>query len=98
MSHRFHSIVAGLVALLCAGANAFAAAPADEVLLRRGDITVTRADFMHMLQNAVPEGGRAAVLADQRKVRMLIADLFVIRELAAEARRDGLADDALVRF
>ncbi|MBK9468424.1 MAG: peptidylprolyl isomerase [Gammaproteobacteria bacterium] len=98
MSHRFHSIIAGLVTLLCAGVNAFAAAPADEVLLRRGDITVTRADFMHMLENAVPEGGRAAVLADERKVRMLIADLFVIRELAAEARQAGLADDELVRF
>ncbi len=98
MSHRFHSIIAGLVALLCAGVPAFAAAPQDEVLLRRGDITVTRADFMHMLENAVPEGGRAAVLADERKVRMLIADLFVIRELAAQARQAGLADDELVRF
>jgi len=97
MTQRAISLLASILLLACA--SVARAAPADDVvLIRRGDITVTRADFTRMLESSTPPAGRAAVLADDRKVRALIADLFVIRELAAEARQVGLADDELVKF
>ena len=96
MTQRALSLLAGMLSLLCIAAGVTAAD--DDVLLRRGDITVTRADFMHMLESAIPPDGRASALADDRKVRMLIADLFVIRQLAADARQAGLDADPLIRF
>jgi len=97
MTQRAISFLASVLLLACA--SVASAAPDDDVvLIRRGDITVTRADFTRMLESSTPPAGRAALLADDRKVRAMIADLFVIRELAAEARQAGLADDELVKF
>ena len=97
MTQRAFSFIASVLLLACASIGR--AAPEDDVvLLRRGDITVTRADFMHMVESSTPQAGRATALADDRKVRAMIADLYVIRELAAEARQAGLADDELVKF
>ena len=97
MTQRAISLLASFLLLACAS---FArAAPEDDVvLIRRGDTSVTRADFMRMLESSTPPAGRAALLADDRKVRAMIADLFVIRELAAEAREAGVADDELIKF
>lgn len=97
MSQRILPIVAGVLALFCAAVVA-AAAPDDEVLLSRGEIAVTRGDLMHMLETSIPEGGRAGALADNQKVRQLIADLFVIRVFAAQARQAGLDQDPAMRF
>lgn len=97
MTQRALSLLTSVLLLLCA--SVARAAPEDEVvLLSRGDVSITRGDFRRMLHSSVPEAGRAAVLADDRKVRTLIADLFVIRELAAQARQAGLGDDELVQF
>jgi len=97
MSLRIFPLIASILALVFA--TAAGAAPGDEVvLLSRGDIVITRGDFMYMLETAVPEGSRATVLADNQKVRQMIADLFVIRQLAADARQAGLDKDPLVSF
>ena len=66
--------------------------------MSRGEITVTRGDLMHMLETSIPEEGHAGALADNQKVRQLIADLFVIRVFAAQARQAGLDQDPALRF
>lgn len=97
MTQRAISLLASILLLACM--SVARAAPEDDVvLIRRGDIAVTRADFMRMLESSTPQAGRATVLADDRKVRAMIGDLYVIRELAAEARQAGLGDDELVKF
>ena len=96
----------GVKSLLCAALAAavlgsgplHAAEAGDEVLIQRDGVTVTRADFVQLLDYAVPQEKRAAVLADENKIREMIADVFVIRTLAAEARAKGLDKDPGVRF
>jgi peptidyl-prolyl cis-trans isomerase C len=98
MSQRIASYFTGMFALVFVAAAAVAAAPDDEVLLTRGDVTVTRGDLMHMIEVSFPQGARESVLADNKKVRQIIADIFIIRTLAAEGQQAGFADDPLVKF
>lgn len=95
----FRRIALCIAAALCVSfANGALSAPDGEVLVSRGDIRVTREDFMRMLEMNVPEAGRAAIIADNERVRQIIADIFVVRALAAEARQAGLADEPETRF
>lgn len=98
MSQRITSCFAGMFALVFIAGTAVAAAPDDEVLLSRGDVTVTRGDLMHMVEVSFPQNARESVLADNKKVRQIIADIFIIRTLAAEGQQAGFADDPLVKF
>lgn len=98
MSQRIASCFAGIFALAFIAATAVAATPDDEVLLTRGDVTVTRGDLMRMVEVSFPQGARESVLADNKKVRQIIADIFIIRTLAAEGQQAGFADDPLVKF
>ena len=98
MSKRASFFLSGVFALAFTAGAAMAATPDDEVLLTRGDVTVTRGDLMRMVEVSFPENARASVLADNKKVRQIIADIFVIRTLAAEGQQAGFADDPLVKF
>lgn len=99
MHQRVSPLLACVFGLVCAAAAAEVPPVADEVLLSRGDITVKRADLMLMLETTFPDkSDRAAVMADNKKIRDIIADIFVIRVLAAEARQTGLAEEPAVRF
>jgi peptidyl-prolyl cis-trans isomerase C len=95
LKSRFY--VALLVSVL-GSAALHAANEGDAVLIQRDGVTVTRADFLQLLDYAVPQEKRASVLADEKKVREMIADVFVIRTLATEARAKGLDKDPSVRF
>lgn len=91
-------LCAALLVSVLGSAPLQAANEGDEVLIRRDGVTVTRADFLQLLDYAVPQEKRAAVLADENKIREMIADVFVIRTLATEARAKGLDKDPGVRF
>ena len=85
-----------LWALACAPGAALAADAVDTILLRRGDIAVTRADWdAEMLR--IPAKDRADFTANPRRVQQLIERMLTTRELAALARQKKLDADPLLR-
>ena len=69
------------------------AADADTVLLRRGDIVVTRADWDAEMQR-IPAKDRADFTANPRRVQQLIQRILTTRELA---RRPGRRSSTPIR-
>jgi peptidyl-prolyl cis-trans isomerase C len=64
---------------------ASAAIAADTAILASGSgISITSADFLGEIE-AIPEPGRSELLADQKKVEMVVANMFVRRSLAKKA-------------
>lgn len=99
MSTRVKRVVCtAFVASLLGSGALLAADEAGEVLIQRGEVTVSSRDILQLIDYAVAKDKQAAALADENKVREMIADLFVIRTLAAEARAKGLDKDPGVRF
>ncbi len=82
--------------IVAAPAVALAADAADPVLVRRGDIVITRSDYEAELLN-IPKDDRAEFRASTRRNRELVGRMLVARELAAEARNRKLDQDALVK-
>ena len=82
--------------LLAAAPGATLAADADTVLLRRGDIAVTRADWDAEMQR-IPAKDRADFASSPRRVQQLIQRMLTTRELAALARQQKLDADPLIR-
>jgi peptidyl-prolyl cis-trans isomerase C len=85
-----------LAALLSCGSSCAAEDAGSEVLLRHGSVVVTRADYEAELQR-VPAENRAEFQMSEKRVRDLLAQLFVSKSLAREARQLGLAQDPLVQ-
>lgn len=86
------------IALFLGAEGSFAAAdsPSETVLIRDGDVVVTKADYQAELA-AIPERYRAGVKADSQRIRQLLDKIFVYRVLAQEARELGLDKDLLLR-
>lgn len=82
--------------LLAVGPSAALAAETDTVLLRRGDIAVTRADWDAEMQR-IPAKDRADFAANPRRIQQLIQRMLTTRELAALARHEKLDADPLIR-
>jgi len=76
--------VAVLLAAPLARAN-----PPETVLVRRGDVVITQADYDAEIQK-LPSQFRAGFALFERKVLELLDRLLVARELAARARARGL--------
>jgi peptidyl-prolyl cis-trans isomerase C len=72
-----------------------AADPADTVLVRRGDVTITRADWDAELAR-IPEKDRADFAASPRRVRQLLDRMLQTRDLALKAKAAKLAPDPAV--
>jgi len=90
-------VVLGASLLAVAACAAEAAEAGDTILLRRGDIAITRADWdAEMLR--IPAKDRADFAANPRRVRQLIERMLTTRELAAMARQQKLDADPLVRI
>ncbi len=88
---------AAVVALVAVAATS-ARAENDPVLIRHGDVAITRSEFRQFVEMAVPEEARPVLWADEEKVRMVLADMFLVRELAAEAKRKKLDEKPEVAF
>src|SRR4029453_2838650 len=89
-------VLAVLMLALTAPAAAIAADAADPVLVRRGDIVITKSDYQTEL-HPTPEQDRASFAASTRRNRELIDRMLVTRELAAQAREKKLDQDPLVK-
>jgi peptidyl-prolyl cis-trans isomerase C len=96
---RSASLAALFAATLATLAPPFATAAGadDTVLLRRGDITITRADFDAELLR-VPEKDRVEFAASPRRNRQLLERMLAARELAAMAREKKLDEDPVLRY
>ncbi len=73
-----------------------AADAADPVLVRRGDVVVTKSDYEAELQR-IPKEDRSAFAASTRRNRELIERILVTRELAAQAKDRKLDQNAMVK-
>ena len=76
---------------------AIGADSADTILLRRGDVAVTRADWDAEMQR-IPPKDRADFVANPRRVQQLIERMLTTRELATLARQSKLDADPLIRI
>ena len=81
---------------LPAATASVAADTADPVLVRRGDITITKSDYEAEVQR-IPKQDRSAFAASTRRNRELIERMLVTRELAAQARDKKLDQNALLK-
>lgn len=90
---------AALIALAPVGA-AFGGEDPDghEVILERGPITITQDDVRRELKMKVPAKHRAALLADEPKLRQFIANIYAREQLAQEGREAGVHADPQVRY
>lgn len=75
---------------------AFAADAADPVLIRRGDVAITKSDYAAELQR-IPAKDRADFASSTRRNRELLEQMLVTRELADLARQRKLDQDPVVR-
>lgn len=74
-------------------------ASADEnVLMRHGNTVITKETFNAALADWLPEQQRGAVLASEKKVRDLLAKMFIQYKLADEATERGLNDAEKARY
>ncbi len=96
LSRHTRRLVLSTAFILAAPAVAIAADASDPVLVRRGDIVITKADYEAELQR-IPKQDRAAFAASTRRNRELIERILVTRELAAQAREKKLDQDAMVK-
>jgi peptidyl-prolyl cis-trans isomerase C len=76
---------------------AIGADAADTILLRRGDIAITRADWDAEMQR-IPPKDRADFTANPRRVQQLVERMLTTRELATLARQKKLDADPLIRI
>ncbi len=60
-----------------------------------GNVVITATDVLSEL-NRAPPANRKAIMSSPDAVQQLVSNLLVRRSLAEEAKRDGLAKDALV--
>lgn len=90
----------GFTAVLGALAIFASALPVQgaEILLQHGNITVTRGDVEQEIALRVPPKHREVLLSNESKLRQLIANIFMRRALAAEAREAGLDQRPSVAF
>jgi peptidyl-prolyl cis-trans isomerase C len=76
--------------------SAVAAGAGDPVLIRRGDIAITKSDYEAELQR-IPEQDRSVFASSTRRNRELIEQMLVTRELAVRAKERKLDQDPVVR-
>lgn len=77
-----------------AATQAQTAAPlTPDVLMRFNGQTITKNDFLQILAAQVPEERRKDFLTDEGRVRQLLANLYIIRQLALEAKEKPIDDD-----
>ncbi len=70
----------------------------NPVLLEYDDIIIRKNDFDLMIETQVPPEARVNFLQDNKKVRQMIGDLFVIRKMAKEARAVKLHQRTDIEF
>jgi len=92
---RIRKVTFGLVLV---GFVVSLASAGNDVLLKYDGIEITSRDFYLMLEGKVPEHARDAFRRDNDRVRQMIADIFIRRELARKAVERGLVDNDAVRF
>lgn len=96
------SRVLGLPASILLAAGILLAAPlsataeSGQVLLENGGVKVTAADFEAFVLLRVPEVHRAEFRASPERVAKTVEAIYSNRILAAEAKRQGLAEDPAV--
>jgi peptidyl-prolyl cis-trans isomerase C len=93
---RTHALI-GSLCLTLSISPAGALEP-DEALISRGGVTVTVDDFERLVDVRIPEDKQAAALARPGAVRELIAQLFIIRSLASDAKNSDDLDHASVKW
>ena len=85
-----------LLAQFPAITTALAADAGDTILLRRGDVVVTRADWDAEMQR-IPAKDRADFAESPRRNRQLLDRMLTTREMSALAREKKLDQDPLLR-
>ncbi len=64
---------------------------ADTVtLLSYGDLKITKSEFLNYIDVVVPADKKNIVLKDNKRVRQIIADMYVTKMLVEEAKKEGL--------
>lgn len=66
----------------------------DNILLRDGELVITKEDMIRYIESVVPPSERAGVLRNQDRMLTLLQNLFVTRALAARAGEFGVTLDA----
>ncbi len=66
------------------------AAEADPVLLKYQGIEVTKSDLENLINLEAPKDKREQLWSNEQVLRQLIANLFITREMAHQARVDGV--------
>jgi len=70
--------------------------PPDTILVKRGDVTVTAGDLYAYLEK-MPEDQRFYFRGDVERITNAVSSIFIFRELAAEARAQGIDKDPQVQ-
>lgn len=65
-----------------------------EVLMEHEGISVTAEDVRRYVEHAVPAQQRARALARPDAVRNIVAQIYIIRQIARRAEAEGVGDDA----
>jgi hypothetical protein len=66
------------------------AAEADPLLLKYQGIEIKKSDIENMISLEVPKDKQAQIWSNESTLRQLIANLFITREMAHQARVDGV--------
>jgi peptidyl-prolyl cis-trans isomerase C len=88
-------IFAALAASFCIAALA-ADPPGDTVLVQKGNVTVTVDDLMAALEKLPPEQ-RFTFRADLERIVNGVSGIYVSRELAAQARAQGIDKEPMIQ-
>ncbi|HEY2630609.1 MAG TPA: peptidylprolyl isomerase [Usitatibacter sp.] len=70
--------------------------PGDTVLVQKGDVTVTVDDLLAALEK-LPEDQRYTFRADLERITNGVSGIYVSRELAAQARAQGIDKEPLIQ-
>ncbi|MHB8919769.1 MAG: peptidylprolyl isomerase [Halothiobacillus sp.] len=94
MNKRFLSlmVVAGLSVSGLLAQPVFAS-DADPVLVKYQGIEVKKSDLENLINLEVPKDKRVQIWSNEQTLRQLIANLFITRELAHQARMDGVTKE-----
>lgn len=86
------SITGLTVSALVITAPAAAAQPnADTVLVERGEVRITAADLTALVDLQIPAEKQPFFWNDEDQIRQKIAELFLVRQAAQQAREQGLS-------
>lgn len=82
----------GIATLAITAPASAAQSDADAVLVERGPVQVTAADLSMLVDLQIPAEKQPFFWADEDQIRQKIAELFLVRQAAQQAREEGISE------